>query len=786
MLRKMWLAAAALGAVMTGAEYKRAPERIRAILDAPATPTISINPTRTHALLLEARRYPPVSELAQPMLRLAGLRINPRNNAPHRMTTYRQVRLVRLDTGAEVSVQMPVEGRFGAPRWSGDGKWFAILQVFDDRVEAWVGRVETGEFRRLAHNVNAAWGEAVEWMPDNRHLLVKLIPAERGAPPAAPAAPEGPTIQETAGKAGPSRTNPDALRNAHDERLFDYYMQSQLTLIDLGTGRRRNLGTPSIYEDIAVAPNGEYLLVTRVQRPYSYVLTASEFAKSIEVWRSSGERVRTITERPLAERVPIEGVVTGPRGFQWEPNGGATLVWAEALDEGNPRKEVPQRDRLMRLAAPFTGEPEEWLRTEQRYVSARWLEDDPRVLITDYDRKRRWIRTQLVGAGQPARVLWSRNIADAYGDWGTPLGRTLPTGHRVVEFREGAILLAGDGASPEGDRPFLDRYVVATGQKERLFHSARDAYETVVARLEGNRLLTRRETPTTPPNYVIRREGEIERWLTELKDPAPELRRVRKQLVTYQRADGVPLSFTLYLPPDAEPGKPLPTVVWAYPREFTDAGTAGQVRGSQQRFTMPTGASHLFFLLAGYAILDGAAMPVVGDPETANNTYIEQVVASAKAAIDKAAAEGWTDPKRVGVGGHSYGAFMTANLLAHSDLFQAGIARSGAYNRTLTPFGFQAEPRTLWEAPEVYLRMSPFLVAHKINEPILFIHGEADDNQGTFPIQSERMYAAVRGNGGIARYVVLPYEAHGYTARESVEHVIAEMIEWFDRHVAKR
>jgi len=785
MLRNLLVLICAV-AGLASAQYKRAPERIRAILDAPATPTISVNPARTHALLLDARRYPPIAELAQPMLRLAGLRINPRNNAPHRSVQYETISLVRLDTTAAVPLNLPAPMRYGSPRWSGDGKWFAILALLDDRVEVWVGRVETGEFRRVAANVNAAWGDPLQWMPDNRHLLVQLIPDNRGPVPAAPTVPDGPVIQETLGKAGPTRTNPDALKNPHDERLFDYYLQSQLTLVDVATASRRKLSGPSIFENAAPSPGGGHILISRLRRPYSYVQNADDFPKDIEIWSAEGQVARVIAKRPMADSVPIEGVVTGPRQFHWQPNDPATLTWAEALDGGDPKKPAPHRDRLLRLAAPFQGEATEWFRTRNRCVSVRWLDDDPRALVTDYDRRRRWTQTQLVAPNQPAKTIWSRNTQDAYGDPGNPLTRTLRNGHRVLRTEGGSIFLDGDGASPQGDRPFLDRYSLATGEKQRLFHSDPDAYETVVAILDGDRLLTRRETVNDPPNYLIRRNNRIQHRITNVPDPAPEFRRVKKELVTYQREDGVPLSFTLYLPSGYTPGKPLPTVVWAYPREFTDASTAGQVRGSKHRFTTVTGASHLFYLLAGYAILDGAAMPVVGDPDTANNTYIQQVVSSAKAAIHKAAAEGWTDPARVGVGGHSYGAFMTANLLAHSDLFQAGVARSGAYNRTLTPFGFQAEPRTLWQAPEIYLGMSPFLSAQKINEPILLIHGEADDNQGTFPLQSERMYQAVRGNGGIVRYVVLPHEAHAYAARESVEHTIAEMIDWFDRYVKKR
>jgi dipeptidyl aminopeptidase/acylaminoacyl peptidase len=348
--------------------------------------------------------------------------------------------------------------------------------------------------------------------------------------------------------------------------------------------------------------------------------------------------------------------------------------------------------------------------------------------------------------------------------------------------------LSGAGATPEGERPFLDRFDLVTGKTERLFRSDADCYESVVALLDeaGTRVLTRRESPSEPPNYYVRTLGGAAAApvaLTKFTDPTPQLRTIRKQLVRYKRADGVPLSFTLYLPPDYKPGTRLPTIVWAYPLEFDDPATAGQVTGSPQRFTMFMGASHLFLLLAGYAILDGASMPVVGDFRTVNDTYIEQIVSSAKAAIDKAVELGVTDPDRVGVGGHSYGAFMTANLLAHSDLFRAGVARSGAYNRTLTPFGFQSERRTFWEAPDLYMKVSPWAHAHKINEPLLLIHGEADNNPGTFPIQSERMYQAIRGNGGQVRLVMLPHESHGYVARESIEHVLWEMLNWFDKYV---
>jgi dipeptidyl aminopeptidase/acylaminoacyl peptidase len=484
-------------------------------------------------------------------------------------------------------------------------------------------------------------------------------------------------------------------------------------------------------------------------------------------------------------------VPIGPRSYRWQPTEPATLVWVEALDDGNPKKKVPHRDRVLRSSAPFQGQPLEWAKTEHRFAGLTWEEKGEFALLREFDRDRRWTRTFLLSTarpGQTPRLVWDRSLLDRYHDAGTPLLKTLSTGQQVIQRHGSAIYLIGEGATPQGDRPFLDRMDLGTLETKRLFRSEAKIHETVVALVDGDatRFITHKETVSTPPNYFLRSaadRGNSVQALTHFPDPTPQLRATKKQLVTYQRADGVQLSFTLYLPPDYQAGQRLPTVLWAYPREFTDAGTAGQVSGSPHHFTTLHGPSHLFFLLEGYAILDGATMPVIGDPETVNNTYVEQIVASAKAAIDKADALGVTDRNRVGVGGHSYGAFMTANLLAHSTLFRAGIARSGAYNRTLTPFGFQSERRTLWEAPDMYLKVSPFMHADKIKTPLLLIHGEADNNPGTFPIQSDRMYQAVRGNGGMVRYVTLPYESHGYQARESVEHTLYEMITWFDKYV---
>ena len=779
--------------------YRKPPKEVLDVLNAPVTPTASISPARDTMLLAEGVRYPPISDVSQPMLRLAGLRINPATNGLHRAPYFVRLMLKNIKDNSEREVTLPPNARISLPEWSPDGKRFTFTNTLPNGIELWIGDAATGQTRKVeTARVNAAFGDAVRWMPGGKSLVVKLIPANRAMPNAS-TTPQGPNIQESSGRPAPVRTYQDLLKTPHDESLFDYYAASQLAFVDPDSMKVISFGAPALYSSIEPAPDGEHLLVARVKRPYSYLLPSFAFPREVTVIDRTGKQIYKLAALPLADAVPIDGVPVGPRGYNWRPDQPATLVWIEALDDGDPKKKVPHRDRVLMLRAPFTGQPVELMRVEHRFNGMQFVEKGGLVFIRDFERDRRWVRTFLINADKPTdapRVVWSMSAQDRYNDVGAPVTRLLPSGHRAILQNDNYIYLSGAGASPEGDRPFLDRFNLATLKSERLFRADATSYESFVALLddEGKTIITRRESQTEAPNYYVRAlsttssdagnsSASAARALTNFPDSTPQLRGIKKQLVQYKRADGVDLSFTLYLPPDYKEGTRLPTVVWAYPLEFTDPTTAGQVTGSTQRFTSIGSASHLFFLLQGYAVLDNATMPVVGTPEKVNDTYVDQIVMSARAAIDKAVEMGVTDRERVGVGGHSYGAFMTANLLAHSDLFRAGIARSGAYNRTLTPFGFQSERRTLWEAPELYSKMSPFTYANKINEPILFIHGEADDNTGTFPIQSERMYQAVRGTGGTVRLVMLPAEAHGYAARESIEHTLYEMLSWFDRHV---
>lgn len=774
--------------------YRKPSSEILDILNAPPTPDAVVNPSGTEMLLIERVLYPPIADLARPMVRLAGLRIDVRNNGPHSAVLFRSIEIRPVASGAKgIKVALPANAEISAPAWSPDGKQFAFLNMADTSVELWVGDI-SGNVRELnGIRVNAALytpreSPPVQWMPDSKRLLVETVPSDRGEPPREPSVPPGPHAQESLGKAGPVPTYEDLLKNAHDEDLFDYYATAQLAFVDAQNGKVSPYGRTGVFTKVEVSPNGNDVLVAHVHRPYSYFHPVNAFAKDVEVWDRSGKLVYKVASLPIADRVPIEGVPTGPREYNWIPTESSSLYWVEALDGGDPKQKVPYRDRILIANLPMSGQPQELMKVEQRFTRIEFGESGTLSLITDYERDKRWAKTYAVNPRKPGRepkVIWSRNVQDRYKDPGTPEMRMLPNGKSAMQQDGDSILLTGLGATPQGDRPFLNRFDWKAGQTEQLFRCDDAHYEVVVAALDdsGNKFLTRRESPTEPPNFFLHDGGKTPAAITNFPDPAPELRKIKKQLVTYKREDGVPLSFTLYLPPGYKTGTKLPTVLWAYPFEYNDAGTAGQISGSTLRFTTIAGPSELFFALEGYAVLDNTAMPVIGTPETVNNTYLEQIVMDAKAAIQKATELGVTDPDRVGVGGHSYGAFMTANLMAHSSLFKAGIARSGAYNRTLTPFGFQTERRTLWEAPDAYLKMSPFLSASKIKGALLLIHGEADDNTGTFPIQSERMYAAVRGNGGTVRLVTLPFEAHGYRARESIEDVLFEMTSWFDRYV---
>ncbi|QZH75598.1 MAG: prolyl oligopeptidase family serine peptidase [Erythrobacter sp.] len=767
--------------------YRLPPADVADIVLRAPSPTVSVSPDGETLLLLERESLPPVAELARPMEKLAGLRLDVAINDSHGPRTFVGMSLRDLAGNAERRVALPPEADISDVSWSPDGTRVAFTNTHADGMALMVLDTASGTTTTvMERGINPIF-QGPRWLPDGR-LLALVIPENRGPMPEESLTPAGPAIQNAAGgEEAQTRTYQDLLENPHDEALFAWLGTSQPVAIALDSGEREVLGEPRLYTYAAASPDGEYMLMEWLERPFSYQVPYSDFPLTSVVTDATGAHVATIAQQPLADNLPVQGVPTGRRSIIWHPTEPALVMWAEAQDGGDPRIEADVRDAMFALPAPFDGTPREVARFEDRFSGFMGIEDTDDVIAYDYDRDSREIRLSLVDVtgSDATRVLSLRNAQDAYADPGSPVSVTTPAGFNVARHSDGALLLSGAGATPEGLRPFLRRFDLATLEVQEIWRNSGEELERVVDVLDdsGSAFITSYESPTDPGNFRLRRDDSVTA-LTQFPDPHPELTGISRELVTYTRADGTELTATLYLPPDYQPGQQLPLVVWAYPQEFNNAATASQNRDSPYRFTRIGSYSHLFFLTQGYAVLDNAAMPVIGaDPETVNDSFIEQVVSSAQAAVDFSVERGFGDGYRVGVGGHSYGAFMTAHLLAQSDIFRAGIARSGAYNRTLTPFGFQSERRVFWETPETYYELSPFMAANRINEPMLLIHGTNDNNSGTFPEQSERMFAAIRGTGGTARLVMLPYESHGYRGRESVLHTLAEMIDWFDVHV---
>jgi dipeptidyl aminopeptidase/acylaminoacyl peptidase len=787
----LFLGSSLLSTAQNALTYQRPVAEIATLLEAPSTPSVSFSPDRQWMALLQRPELPSIEEVSRPELRLAGLRIDPNNFGPSRSSYFNQLQLRQLDKEAVLSISgLPQPLLLSGLSWSPDGKHLAFLQNDPTEISLWVVEVATRQARRLSNrSLNAVLGNTFSWLANSRELVFSARLQQAGPPPQANRVPAGPIVEENLGKKAPSRTYQDLLKNPDDEKSFEYYAQSELVLVDL-KGASRNLVDSGLWSSFDVSPNDQYLLCEEIVRPYSYLVPYYRFASVVQLRDMQGTLLRELADKPMGEYIPstFNAVEKGPRGHAWRPDQAAVLYWAEALDEGDPQREVTHRDRLLLLEAPFEGAATEWLRTELRYGGVMWADNLAWVRASwTRSRKEQYYEVRF-GSSTNARKIRDRSYEDAYTDPGRPLMTRNAAGRAVMWVQGGKLFMSGQGASTEGDRPFLDQYELASGKSKRLWQSAAPHYESVVALLDPvkMRFITSRESPTENPNYYLRTVGQKNSTpITRFAHPYPQLAQVQKSLLRYQRADGVEMTADLYLPASYDKSQgPLPTLVWAYPREFKSQAAASQVKGSPYRFTRIGWGSPVFWVLRGYAVLDNASMPIVGEGEAEpNDTYIKQLVANAEAIVRHGSSLGVVDSNRVAVGGHSYGAFMTANLLAHSTLFKAGIARSGAYNRTLTPFGFQAEERTYWQAPEVYFDMSPFSFADRIKTPLMLIHGEADNNPGTFPIQSERLYQAVKGHGGTVRYVVLPHESHGYRASESVLHMLWEMDRWLEKYV---
>ncbi|RIV20696.1 S9 family peptidase [Fibrisoma montanum] len=774
--------------------YQTPPKALADLVNVPPTPGVSVTSKGDYLLILEQALAPSIAELSQPELRLAGLRLNPANNGPSRIRYITGLKLRKMAGKDEVAVSgLPASPLISNVQWSPDEKTFAFTNSTDSKIELYVADVATATARKVSElALNAVYGAPFRWMPDSKSLLVKTIPASRGNAPEISRVPTGPTVQENMGRKAQAPTFQDLLKNTSDERQFEYYATSQVMRIGLD-GTTQPIGPVGLVASAEPSPDGQYVMLEAVHRPFSYLVPVGRFPLRTDIYAIGGALVKTLNQGELHENVPYsaDGVPTGPRNYEWRNDTPASVYWTVAQDNGDPKQKADIRDKVYLLEAPFSAEPKEIYAATFRFAGFEWGNETTALASERWWQTRKTITKVVNPKTGQATVLFDRSYEDRYSNPGQPDMRRNQYGREVLNLQpNGELLMLGfQGASPEGDRPFVSSLNLNTKQTKELWRSQAPYFERPVAVIDaaGGVILTTRESPEENPNYFVRnlkkRIAPIQ--VTSFPHPYPQFKGVQKQQLRYKRPDGVDLTATLYLPAGYKKEQgPLPTFLWAYPAEFKSKDAAGQVQGSPYQFNRISYWTGAAFVTMGYAVLENASIPIVGEGDKEpNDTYVEQLVSSAKAAIDEGVRLGVVDANRVGVGGHSYGAFMTANLLTHSNLFKGGIARSGAYNRTLTPFGFQNEQRTYWQAPEVYNTMSPFMNANKMKTPLLLIHGEADNNTGTFPIQSERYYNALKGMGATTRFVLLPYESHGYVAKESLLHMLNEMNGWLEKFV---
>jgi dipeptidyl aminopeptidase/acylaminoacyl peptidase len=777
--------------------YQKPSKEILDLVDVKLAPSVRFDNSNETMVLLYRDAYPGIEVLSKQEMRLGGLRIDPVTNIGSRVTYYNNMDIKYLNKkdGAIKTVSgLPVNPLLANFTWSPDQKKMAFTHTTTEGVQLWVLDIPLAVAKKLTQaNVNANMRDVINWFEDSESMLVKMISTAREPLiDTDQAVPTGPTISVADGKKAQNRTYQDLLKNKNDEHNFEQLATSEIHRIALDGNSKMWLGS-AMYSAINFSPDGNYVMVNTVERPFSYLVPYYRFPSQTTIYNSDAELVETVLRLPLIEDLPkgFMAVREGPRDFEWRSDKPATLVFVKALDGGDPQKQVEFRDELFQLEFPFNGSPKSLLQTINRISYIQWGNDQIAVAHDDWWNNRNtkvYLFNPSDNSVKP-EIIFDLNYQDRYSDPGGFVTERNLMGSYVLSLKGSKAYLIGSGYTKEGQFPFLDQLDLGTLKKKRLYLSEYTDRLENISRFDvkKNQLLVRIESAVDYPNYYFRnlKKNTLEE-ITSFENPFRSIQNVHKQVIRYKREDGLELSGTLYLPVgyDMDKKEKKPMILWAYPREYKDKSSAGQSTANSNRFTSPNYGSAIFWVAKGYVVLDGAAFPIVGEgDEEPNDSFRKQLVSNAKAAIDAVDELGYIDRNRVAVGGHSYGAFMVANLLSHSDLFAAGIARSGAYNRTLTPFGFQSEERNYWEAPEVYYTMSPFMHSDKMKTPLLLIHGEADNNSGTYPLQSIRYFNALKGLGATVRLVMLPKESHGYRSKESVLHMLWEQDQWLEKYV---
>ena len=778
--------------------YQKPSEEILKLADADLAPGVQIDSKGENVVLFYRNQYKSITELSETELRLAGLRINPVTNIGSRTTYYTNLKVKKTeDKDAKQVSGLPTNPRLSGFRWSPDQTMIACLNTTDKGVEVWILDINNASAKKITDaNVNANMGSTLNWFEDNQNLLVKMLPGDRKPLiNTSTAVPSGPTVSVSDGSKAQNRTYQDLLKTPNDEFNFEQLARSEIKKVSI-KGKTETFLNADMYRNISFSPDGTYIMITKIKRPFSYLVTYSRFPSQSNIYDNKAKLISKVNDVALDEVRPkgFMSTRTGKRNMTWRSDKPSTLVWTEALDKGDPEVKVDFRDAVYQTEAPFNATPKLVIKTKQRFSNITWGNDNTAIAY-DYWWNTRNTKTYIFNpsdANQEPKIISDRSYQDVYSDPGSFVSSKNKYGSYSLTMDDDKLFLMGEGFSKEGQFPFIDQYDTKTNTTKRLYQSKyTDKLESLNTALDMKKgdILVRIESKTEYPNYYIRniyKDNDL-KAITDFENPFKSIENVDKRVISYKRDDGLDLEGTLYLPIDYQKDKKYPMILWAYPREFKDKSSAAQSTANANEFVYPYWGSPIYWVTKGYVVLDDAAFPIVGEgTEEPNDSFRTQLVANAKAAIDAVDNLGYIDRNKVAVGGHSYGAFMTANLLSHSNLFAAGIARSGAYNRTLTPFGFQSEERSYWEAPQIYYNMSPFMHADKMKTPLLLIHGVADNNSGTYPLQSERYFNALKGLGAPVRLVMLPKESHGYRAKESIMHMLWEQEQWLDKHVKNK
>jgi dipeptidyl aminopeptidase/acylaminoacyl peptidase len=779
--------------------YQKPSEPILSLADYEPAPLVSMDTRKNYMLLSYRSAYKTLDDLNQDEMRLGGLRINPVTNISAAVSYINNLKIRKIkDVKAE---PMQVTGLPENPRityitWSPDDSRIAFTHTAATGVELWVIDVATAKATRITGaDLNANMGMPYSWHKDNTSLLVRTIPANRSALiDSKKDLPTGPIISTADGRVSQNRTYQDLLKNKTDEQNFETLISSELCNVGVD-GSKKLFKNTDMYSEQSISPDGNYIMLTTIKKPFSYIVPLSRFPQVTKVYDRQGNEIKTVNETPLVEIIPkgFGAVPTGKRAMNWRSDKPSALYYVEALDKGDPANKVDYRDEVFVWEAPFTSDPVSLAKTRQRFSGIIWGNATTAVLYDNwYDTRN--LTTYLLNPSRPGeapKLIGDRNYQDIYSDPGKFETKENEYGRPVLAIENGNLFLIGKGFTKEGQFPFIDEFNLKTLKTKRLYQSSfKDKKEDIfsIEDFKNGIALVQIQSKNEYPNYYFRnyKKRIAPQQVTFNKNPFEAIANVHKEVIHYKRADGVDLSGTLYLPVgyDMNKKEKLPLLIWAYPEEFKDKNSAGQSDKNPNQFTFPSYGSFVYWVTKGYVVLDDASFPIIGEGDKEpNDNFIEQLVANGRAAIDAVDKLGYIDRTKVAVGGHSYGAFMTANLLTHSSDFACGVARSGAYNRTLTPFGFQTEQRNYWDVPEVYNTMSPFMNAQKMKKPILLIHGEADNNPGTFTLQTERYFQAIKGLGGQARMVILPKESHGYAAKENVLHTLWEQEQFLDKYL---